>query len=167
MSEVEFETFSRKKVHIKLSTRSKYAVSSIISDLNTIEHLLTRETREGWLLSANERDTSLVGSLGLSSRYKGFYFALAAVVGLVQNILYYRIYSGTLLEFLCPYLPARQAVVLGRLSLDKCLCSWQSQMACLAVTIFFSNLQLFSRYFRMKLYYDPVAATGQGNVVIL
>ncbi len=63
-------------------------------------HLLTvqsKETREGWPLlavemevnrdskSTNERGPSLVGSLGLSCRYKRFCTVLAVLVVQVKN----------------------------------------------------------------------------------
>jgi hypothetical protein len=62
--------------------------------------VLTRETKEGcpaeWL----------VGSLGLSCQYNRFLFALAAPVGLVQNIFFSHL---TLFKFLCPHRPASLA----------------------------------------------------------
>ncbi len=59
-----------------------------------------RETRDGWLLltvktevngdskRTNARGPFLVGSLGLSCRYKRFFSALAALVGPIQKMFF-------------------------------------------------------------------------------
>jgi hypothetical protein len=58
-------------------------------DYREVWPLLTVETEvTGNSKSTNESGSSLVGSLGLSSRYKRFFSALTAVVGPVQNIFF-------------------------------------------------------------------------------
>ncbi len=85
---------------------------------------MLRETREGCPLvtfetevnrdskSTNERCPSLVGSLGLSCHYKRFFYALAALVGSVQDIFFLTVH------YFNPFPSAGQAAVLGRLSLS-------------------------------------------------
>ncbi len=92
---------------------------------------MPRETREGCPLvtvetelnrdskSTNERGPSLVGSLGLSCHYKRFLYALAALVGSVQNIIFLTVH------YFNHFPPAGQAAVLGRLSFSMCL--WACQ----------------------------------------
>jgi hypothetical protein len=67
-----------------------------------------RETREGWPLltvetevnwdskSTNERGPSLIGSLGLSYRYKRLYPGLAALVSQVQNNFFLTVHNFNL-----------------------------------------------------------------------
>ncbi len=71
----------------------------LLTDVTEVWLLLTFET-EGWPLltvgtevngdsqSTNERNPSLVGSLGLSCQYKGFCSALADLSGQEQNIVF-------------------------------------------------------------------------------
>ncbi len=73
--------------------------------------------------STSERCPSLVGSLGLSCWYKGFFSALAAQVGPVQNILFLTVHCFN--AFVPITQPAGQAAVLGRLSLS--MCTWERQ----------------------------------------
>ena len=88
---------------------------------------MPRETRERFPLvtvqtevngdskSTNERGPSLVGSLGLSCRYKRFF--MPWLLQLVQyKIIFFSPYNITI-----PLSPAGQAAVLGRLSLSMCL----------------------------------------------
>jgi hypothetical protein len=92
---------------------------------------MPRETRERFPLvtvqtevngdskSTNERGPSLVGSLGLSCRYKRFF--MPWLLQLVQyKIIFFSPYNITI-----PLSPAGQAAVLGRLSLSMCI--WACQ----------------------------------------
>jgi len=105
-----------------------------------------RETREGWPLqtvnevnadswSANKRDPSLVGSLGLSCRFKRFLFCLCCLVGPVQNIFFLAIHYFS--SFFPIAQEARQEVVLGHLLFSICL--WVK-----ALSIIASNFNLNS-----------------------
>jgi hypothetical protein len=89
---------------------------------------LHRETREGWPLRLKlshvrtygvqiKRGPSLVGSLGLSCRYKRFYAALAALFSPVQNI-FSSLYKYIISVYISPS-PRKHghAVVKGGLSL--------------------------------------------------
>ncbi len=93
----------------------------------------TRETREGWPLltvetkvngdsgSTYERGSALVGSLGLSCRYKRFLSCLGCpIVGPVQNILFPH---RTLFQFICPRCPASQAASRNGSPVSYVLCS--------------------------------------------
>ncbi len=87
-----------------------------------------RETREGWPLltveielngdskSTNERSHSLLGSLGLSCRYKRFLFCL----GCSSRPIFFSSYTISIRLFPIAQ-QAGRAAVLGRLSLSMCL----------------------------------------------
>jgi hypothetical protein len=72
---------------------------------------MTRDTREGWphptdeteakgdSRSTNERDPSLIGSLGSSGQYNSFLYLPLLLVNQVQNIFSRR----TLFHFICPH----------------------------------------------------------------
>jgi hypothetical protein len=76
---------------------------------------MARENRDRWPLltvetevngdskSTNERNPSLVGSLGLSYDTRGFSSALAALVGPEQNMFFL---TFKLFQFLCYHRPA-------------------------------------------------------------
>ncbi len=94
-----------------------------------------KETREGWPLltvetevngdswSIYERGPSLVGSLGLSFRYKRFLFCLGSSSRpSTKHIFPHRKLFQFFVPILQPARHCRQAAVLGRLSLSLCLC---------------------------------------------
>jgi hypothetical protein len=104
-------------------------VNGNVDKLKKLIHFIplenTRETREGWDLltvetevngdskSTNERSPSLVGSMGLSCRYKPFLFCLGCSGQ--PSTKYF--FPGTLFQLLCAVAQqAGQAAVLGRLS---------------------------------------------------
>jgi hypothetical protein len=99
--------------------------------------LLTVETEEnGDSKSTNERDRSLVGSLGSLCRYKRFYPALAALIATVKHI------CSLIVHYFNSFDPiaqqAGQAVVPGPLFLNMCL--WFTIYA-----TFFSSIKCFDR----------------------
>ncbi len=110
-----------------MTSKSIFAILVLLFRTNTEKnHLIP--PREGWPLliietgvngdskSKNERGPSLVGSLGLSCRYKIFFSALATLVIPVQNICSS---PYTFSIFLSPIAQqAGQATVLGCLSLS-------------------------------------------------
>jgi hypothetical protein len=81
--------------------------------------LLTVETElKGSSKSTNEKGLSLIGSLGTCAGKLDFCSVLAALVGLVQNIFFLNVHF---FNFFVPIAQqARQAAVLGRLSLIVC-----------------------------------------------
>jgi hypothetical protein len=80
--------------------------------------LLTVETEvNGDSKNINERGPALVGSLGLSYRYKIFMLCLGCSSRPSKK---YFFPHCTLFQLLCPHRPAR--AVLGRLYLSMCLC---------------------------------------------
>jgi hypothetical protein len=67
----------------------------------TVETKVNRDSK-----STNERGPSLVGSLGMSCRYKRFLFCLGCSSRLSTEYVFPH---RTLFQFLCPYLTARWA----------------------------------------------------------
>jgi hypothetical protein len=107
---------------------------------------VSRETREGWPLltvetevkreskRTNERGPFLVGT-------REFRYALAALVGPVQNIFFLSVHC---FNYFVPIAEqAGQAAVLGRLSLSMCLC-------CCHLSSTFNNIILVTYILRSK-----------------
>ncbi len=90
-----------------------------------------RETREGWLLltletevsgnskSTKERGFPLLVHWACHAGTKDFCFVLATLVGPAENIFFLTVYY--FYSFVPSPLQARQAAVLGRLSVSMCL----------------------------------------------